>query len=251
MGNLKWLEEIQKQIYQDSFQCTWQLPCYKGQTPPSVSKNSFDCLSLGAFLCQHVQHASVLLMLICSNCHKPEECNTLWNCAEASLMWTNMYCHFNTTKSDNFLIIRLKYVLFFLPSGLCPSTNGLSTFTAQWLITPTEAAQALLCCSSWSGCTETSIQAWRWIDNAVIRNTDVLLVTGEEMPSCDSLLPVKSSFPSLIYLYQASLSLRERLQIALDVVEGIRFLHSQGLLHRDIKLKNVLVSSDQLTVHLT
>lgn len=167
----------------------------------------------------------------------------------ASLMWTSMYCHFNTTKSDNFLIIRLKYVLFFLPSGLCPSTNGLSTFTAQWLITPTQAAQALLCCSSWSGCTETSIQAWRWIDNAVIRNTDVLLVTGEEMPSCDSLLPVKSSFPSLIYLYQASLSLRERLQIALDVVEGIRFLHSQGLLHRDIKLKNVLVSSDQLTVH--
>lgn len=38
------------------------------------------------------------------------------------------------------------------------------------------------------------------------------------------------------------MSLQERLQIALDVVEGIRFLHSQGLLHRDIKLKNVLVS---------
>ncbi|KAK9967053.1 hypothetical protein ABG768_001470 [Culter alburnus] len=38
-----------------------------------------------------------------------------------------------------------------------------------------------------------------------------------------------------------SLSLKERLQIALDVVEGIRFLHSQGLLHRDIKLKNVLL----------
>lgn len=43
--------------------------------------------------------------------------------------------------------------------------------------------------------------------------------------------------------HQAGLSLRERLQIALDVVEGIRFLHSQGLLHRDIKLKNVLVGS--------
>ncbi|XP_057701884.1 dual serine/threonine and tyrosine protein kinase [Corythoichthys intestinalis] len=40
---------------------------------------------------------------------------------------------------------------------------------------------------------------------------------------------------------KAGLSLRERLQIALDVVEGIRFLHSQGLLHRDIKLKNVLL----------
>lgn len=76
------------------------------------AKNSFDCLSLGAFLCQRVEHASVLLMIICSNCHKPEECRTLWNCAEASLMWTNMYCHFNTTKSDNFLIIRLKYFYF-------------------------------------------------------------------------------------------------------------------------------------------
>ncbi|XP_053083091.1 dual serine/threonine and tyrosine protein kinase [Pangasianodon hypophthalmus] len=40
---------------------------------------------------------------------------------------------------------------------------------------------------------------------------------------------------------KAGLSLKERLQIALDVVEGIRFLHSQGLVHRDIKLKNVLL----------
>uniref|UniRef100_A0A8C5KKH8 Dual serine/threonine and tyrosine protein kinase n=1 Tax=Jaculus jaculus TaxID=51337 RepID=A0A8C5KKH8_JACJA len=41
---------------------------------------------------------------------------------------------------------------------------------------------------------------------------------------------------------KAGLNLETRLQIALDVVEGIRFLHSQGLVHRDIKLKNVLVS---------
>ncbi|XP_060926419.1 dual serine/threonine and tyrosine protein kinase [Limanda limanda] len=40
---------------------------------------------------------------------------------------------------------------------------------------------------------------------------------------------------------KAGLSMKDRLQIALDVVEGIRFLHSQGLLHRDIKLKNVLL----------
>ena len=33
------------------------------------------------------------------------------------------------------------------------------------------------------------------------------------------------------------------MQIARDVVEGIRFLHGQGLLHRDIKLKNVMVSN--------
>ena len=43
-------------------------------------------------------------------------------------------------------------------------------------------------------------------------------------------------------LPKAGLTLETRLQIALDVVEGIRFLHSQGLVHRDIKLKNVLVS---------
>lgn len=41
---------------------------------------------------------------------------------------------------------------------------------------------------------------------------------------------------------KAGLTLETRLQIALDVVEGVRFLHSQGLVHRDIKLKNVLVS---------
>ena len=35
---------------------------------------------------------------------------------------------------------------------------------------------------------------------------------------------------------------RQRLQVALDVVDGLRFLHSQGLIHRDVKLKNVLVS---------
>ena len=33
-----------------------------------------------------------------------------------------------------------------------------------------------------------------------------------------------------------------RLQVAMDVIVGLRFLHSQALVHRDIKLKNVLVS---------
>lgn len=35
-----------------------------------------------------------------------------------------------------------------------------------------------------------------------------------------------------------------RLQVAIDVVEGIRFLHNQGLVHRDIKLKNILLDSN-------
>ncbi|XP_044301774.1 dual serine/threonine and tyrosine protein kinase isoform X4 [Varanus komodoensis] len=43
---------------------------------------------------------------------------------------------------------------------------------------------------------------------------------------------------------KAGLTLETRLQIALDVVEGIRFLHSQGLVHRDIKLKNVLLDKN-------
>jgi receptor-interacting serine/threonine-protein kinase 5 len=40
---------------------------------------------------------------------------------------------------------------------------------------------------------------------------------------------------------RAGMSWLGRLQVAIDVVEGVRFLHAQGLVHRDIKLKNVLV----------
>ncbi|XP_065178557.1 dual serine/threonine and tyrosine protein kinase-like [Sycon ciliatum] len=36
----------------------------------------------------------------------------------------------------------------------------------------------------------------------------------------------------------------ERLQVAGDVIEGIRFLHARGLIHRDIKLKNVLLDAN-------
>uniref|UniRef100_A0A914ULV0 Dual serine/threonine and tyrosine protein kinase n=1 Tax=Plectus sambesii TaxID=2011161 RepID=A0A914ULV0_9BILA len=43
---------------------------------------------------------------------------------------------------------------------------------------------------------------------------------------------------------RAGLDWPQRLQVTLDVVDGIRFLHSQGLVHRDIKLKNVLLDDD-------
>ncbi|XP_049783655.1 dual serine/threonine and tyrosine protein kinase-like [Schistocerca cancellata] len=48
----------------------------------------------------------------------------------------------------------------------------------------------------------------------------------------------------LYYGLRSGLSWVTRLQIAIDVVEGIRYLHSQGLVHRDIKLKNVLLDND-------
>ena len=43
-------------------------------------------------------------------------------------------------------------------------------------------------------------------------------------------------------LKSKSLDPRTRFNISLDIVEGARYLHNQGLVHRDLKLQNVLVS---------
>ena len=37
-------------------------------------------------------------------------------------------------------------------------------------------------------------------------------------------------------------SLRNRLEIALDVAKALQYLHAEDLIHRDVKVQNVLVS---------
>ena len=38
-------------------------------------------------------------------------------------------------------------------------------------------------------------------------------------------------------------SLRKRLEIALDVARALQYLHAKDLIHRDVKVQNVLVSA--------
>lgn len=45
-------------------------------------------------------------------------------------------------------------------------------------------------------------------------------------------------------LKSKSLDPRTRFNISLDIVEGARYLHNQGLVHRDLKLQNVLLDSN-------
>ena len=40
-------------------------------------------------------------------------------------------------------------------------------------------------------------------------------------------------------------SLRKRLEIALDVAKALQYLHAEDLIHRDVKVQNVLVSASR------
>ncbi|KAK7790161.1 hypothetical protein R5R35_002631 [Gryllus longicercus] len=75
-----------------------------------------------------------------------------------------------------------------------------------------------------------------------IRGSVVDITYGEGvMPSV--LLVMDRLSRDLYSGIRSGLTWLERLQIAIDVAEGLRFIHSQGLVHRDIKLKNVLLDS--------
>lgn len=47
-----------------------------------------------------------------------------------------------------------------------------------------------------------------------------------------------------VAIKKGDLSWSRRLLIARDVAEGMRYLHNQGLIHRDIKLQNVLLDQN-------
>ena len=56
-----------------------------------------------------------------------------------------------------------------------------------------------------------------------------------------------------LYTYlkqEGHLSENKTAQLGLQLVEGIQYLHSLGVLHRDLKLGNLLLSEDKCTIKI-
>lgn len=69
--------------------------------------------------------------------------------------------------------------------------------------------------------------------------------------SSGAALLIMERYPRDLYTgIKAHLTYVDRLQVAADVVEGLRFLHNQGLVHRDVKLKNVLLDEENRGIEM-
>ncbi|XP_035233385.1 dual serine/threonine and tyrosine protein kinase-like [Stegodyphus dumicola] len=117
-------------------------------------------------------------------------------------------------------------------------------------------------CDSWAGYSPCAIKSVVPPDDKHWNDLAMEFYYTRSIPEHDRIVQIRGSVIDLTYaggstpavllvmdrlqrdLYSAlkmSLPWKNRLQVALDVVQGIRFLHGQGLVHRDIKLKNVLL----------
>uniref|UniRef100_A0A2L2Y4N0 Dual serine/threonine and tyrosine protein kinase n=1 Tax=Parasteatoda tepidariorum TaxID=114398 RepID=A0A2L2Y4N0_PARTP len=117
-------------------------------------------------------------------------------------------------------------------------------------------------CEQWAGSSPCAIKSVVPPDDKHWNDLAMEFYYTRSIPEHDRIVQIRGSVIDLTYaggstpavllimdrlqrdLYSAlkmSLPWKTRLQVALDVVQGIRFLHGQGLVHRDIKLKNVLL----------
>jgi len=74
---------------------------------------------------------------------------------------------------------------------------------------------------------------------ASIYDAGVTVVGSESQPFF--VMEHVSGVPLTAYADEAGLGLRERIELLLQVVEGVRYAHRKGIVHRDLKPSNILV----------